>query len=277
MREFVYERNGSLFSPTTWAGSPWAEGLQHGGPINALFALAAEEAAQASDLHVVRMTVDLIRPVPRIPLALSWHFTRQGRRLANVEAQLNHPKTEELISRAQIALLRPQEQASPTIQTAPPDLASLKAFPAIEFIPKAVRSHVPPGFHMSFAVRLGQDDAGPAAWITSPLDLLPGTPMSPLQRSAAVADLTFALCQQTLRQAQSNPDNEWGPPSINVDTTLYWERAPVGDWFGFRPGLVTAQKGIGVIDASMGDVQGRLGRSVQATLIQEAEPPSDRS
>ena len=95
---------------------------------------------------------------------------------------------------------------------------------------------------MSFSVRLGQDDVGPAAWITTPLDLLPGTPMSPLQRSAAVADLTFALCQQALLKAQGQGRDAWGPPSINVDTTLYWERPPLGDWFGFRPALVTQQQ-----------------------------------
>ena len=268
MQDFVYERKDAVFTPTTWAGSPWAEGLQHGGPVNALFALAAEEAAEASGLRVVRMTVDLIRPVPRIPLALSWQFTRQGKRLANVEAELRQPETEGLTSRAQIVLLRPQEEAVPNTRTAPPELGHPDDVDSIEFIPKAVQSQVPPGFHMSFSVRLGQDEAGPAAWITTPLDLLPGTPMSPLQRSAAVADLTFALCQQALLKAQGQGRDAWGPPSINVDTTLYWERPPLGDWFGFRPALVTQQQGIGVIDAGMSDSQGRIGRSVQSTLIQ---------
>ncbi|MCH2186691.1 thioesterase family protein, partial [Myxococcota bacterium] len=207
MRDFVYKRKDALFTPTSWAGSPWAKGLQHGGPINALFALAAEEAAQAAELQVVRMTVDLIRPVPRIPLALAWHFTRQGRRLANVEAELRQPETGELVSRAQIALLRPQNDTPSSTPTAPPDLGQPAEIASIEFIPKAVRDQVPPGFHMSFSVRLGQDDAGPAAWITTPLDLLPDTPMSPLQRSAAVADLTFALCQRALRKAQGQAED----------------------------------------------------------------------
>ena len=80
MIDFVYERDGNVYHPTEWAGSPWSEGFQHGGPINALFAAAAEEASRETGLRVVRLTVDLFRPVPRVPLNLERRFIRQRRR-----------------------------------------------------------------------------------------------------------------------------------------------------------------------------------------------------
>jgi hypothetical protein len=45
--------------------------------------MAAEQAAEEAGLQVVRLTVDLFRSVPLLPLALSWRYLRRSRRLAN--------------------------------------------------------------------------------------------------------------------------------------------------------------------------------------------------
>ena len=79
MPGYVYELDSQVYTPTEWAGSPWSEQHQHGGPVNALFARAAEDAAEQTGLRVVRLTVDLFRPVPRVPLSLDWQFLRRGR------------------------------------------------------------------------------------------------------------------------------------------------------------------------------------------------------
>lgn len=81
MADHVYDLDGRVYAPTEWAGSPWSSQHQHGGPVNALFAKAAEEAADRAGLRVVRLTVDLFRPVPREPLELLWRFVRRGRRM----------------------------------------------------------------------------------------------------------------------------------------------------------------------------------------------------
>jgi len=266
MAEYVYERDGEIFAPTPFAGSPWSEGLQHGGPVNALFALAAEEAASESGLRVVRLTVDLMRPVPRAPLALSWRFVRRGRRLANVEATLSKPGANEAVSRATAVLLRPSETLPRSWQQAPPPPPDWSRLEPVEFMPKAYRDAVPPGFHLSFSVRMGADEHGPAAWITTPLDLLPNTPMSPYQRCAAVADLTFGLSGRSLLRERIVDVDAWRAPMINTDTTIYWERPPVGEWFGFRNALLTDHEGIGLAEVDLSDAEGRLGRSLQAML-----------
>ena len=68
MADYVYTRGAApkagrdgtheveIFTPTEWAGSPWSGQHQHGGPVNALFARAAEEAAKQTGLRVVRLT-----------------------------------------------------------------------------------------------------------------------------------------------------------------------------------------------------------------------------
>ena len=266
MAHHIYERENDVYTPTEWAGSPWSEGHQHGGPVNALFALAAEEAALQTGFQVVRLTVDLLRPVPRVPLSLGWRFVRRGRRLANVEAELVRPGDDELISRASAVLLRPTEDMPPSWQHAPPPPLPLEGAEPVEFMSESLRASIPPGFHWSFDIRMGRDEHGPAAWITTPLELLPGVPMSPLQRCAAVADLTFGLSGHSLLRQRIVDVDAWRVPMINTDTTIYWERPPVGEWFGFRHALLTDHQGIGLAEVDLADTSGRLGRSLQAVV-----------
>jgi hypothetical protein len=268
----LYERSGDLYQPTYWSGSPWSNGHQHGGPINALFATAAEEAAQETGLRVVRLTVDLFRSVPRVPLVLNWRFVRNGRRIAVIEAELSLPDSGETISRASSVLLAASKDAPTTWGHAPVPPLALEGAQAAEFMGGAARESFPPGFHWSFEIRLGSDEHGAAAWITTPIDFLEGQPMTPLQRCAAVADLTFGLSGQSLMRQKIVDVDAWRAPMINIDTTIYWERPPVGHWFGFRHALLTDHEGIGLTEVDLADADGRLGRSLQAMLANK--PPS---
>ncbi|MBW1884326.1 MAG: thioesterase family protein [Deltaproteobacteria bacterium] len=275
MSDHIFERDGNVYRPTEWAGSPWSEGHQHGGPINALFATAAEEASLQTGLRVVRLTVDLFRSVPRVPLVLEWRFVRQGRRIAVIEAELTLPDSGEVISRASSVLLAPNKDTPSSWQHTPAPPLDLAGTEPVEFMPRQVRESFPPGFHWSFEVRMGADEHGPAAWITTPLDLLPAQPMSPLQRCAAVADLTFGLSGRSLLRQRIVDVDAWRVPMINVDTTIYWERPPVGHWFGFRHALLTDHEGIGLAEVDLADADGRLGRSLQAMLSND--PPKLRA
>lgn len=275
MADSLYVRNGDVFAPTEWAGSPWSREHQHGGAVNALFALAAEEAAAQTGLRVVRLTVDLHQPVPLEPLALAWRFVRRGRRIAALDAELRRPGDEgegSGMSRASALLLRPDREIPRSWTHVPaPPLEQSGAEPT-EFMPKAMRDSFPPGFHWSFEVRLGADEHGPAAWIHTPLDLLADAPMTPLQRCAAVADLTFGLSGRSLLRQRIVDVDAWRVPMINTDTTIYWERPPVGEWFGFRHALLTDHEGIGLAEVDLADGAGRLGRSLQAMLATSRLP-----
>ena len=266
MSDSIYLRDGNTYSPTEWAGSPWSGELQHGGPVNALFATAAQEAAEQTGLRVVRLTVDLFRPVPMLPLVLEWRFARKGHRIAAIEAQLVLPAEAKCISRASAVLLRPSPELPPAWSHTPGPVLEIERAEPIEFIPKLRIGMLPPGFHRSFEVRMGDDERGPAAWITTPLQLIPDEPMSPLQRCAAVADLTFGLSRRLREPKQTVDANTWPVAMINTDTTIYWERQPVGNWFGFRNMLLTANEGTGLAEIDLTDSQGHLGRSLQALL-----------
>ena len=84
----IYRREGDLFFPSEWAGSPWSRTSQHGGPVNALFMHVAEAAAVEANLQVARLTVDLFKPVPLEALLLKSIVLRRGRRLVVTEMAL---------------------------------------------------------------------------------------------------------------------------------------------------------------------------------------------
>ncbi|MEE2703983.1 MAG: acyl-CoA thioesterase domain-containing protein [Myxococcota bacterium] len=272
----IYRRDGDVFHPSPWAGSPWSERLQHGGPVNALFARMAERAAAETQLQLVRLTVDLFRPIPMEPLACRWRFLRRGRRIANVEIELlsgsgaspdpGQIEAPAAISRATAVLLlrRPELAASWQAEPDPPPPQD-DANP-IEFMPRAMRDQLPPGFHWSLRVSVGRDAQGPFAWVTTPLRLVEGEEMTPLQRCAAVADLTFGLSGRALlKGGQLEPDPD-RVALINTDTTLYWARAPRGNRFAFRSPRISDEAGIGLAEVVLYDASGRLGRSTQSLV-----------
>ena len=260
----AYVREGELFAPTEWAGSPWSRERQHGGPVCGLVAVAAEAAARETGLSVVRITVDLCRPTPFAPLALRWRYARRGRRLALLEVALQRGDDE--VTRGSALLLAEQSPGGGAWrpdEPPPPGPDGLDTFP---FMPRDSRAQMPPGFHRSVEGRLSEDELGPAIWVTTPLDLVAGEETSPLVRCAMLSDLTFALAGRTLLRRRELPPDPRRVAMINADLTLYVERPPEGSWFAFRRASVSEQRGIAVAEVTQVDARGRYGRSLQALV-----------
>ena len=266
--EFIYEEVDGILVPTKWAGGPWAEGLQHGGPVNALFARAAEQAAAETGFQIARLTVDLFKPVPTVPLRSRYRFIRRGRRIANVEIELTLPDEETPLCRGSAVLLQRVEERGrnwqPQIDPAP----GMQGVETLDMIPKAHRAALPDGFHLSLQVGFGEDASGSFAAIHSPLHVVAGEPPSPLQHCAAVADLTFGLSIR-IRMTSGDLGPSQGPFSlINTDTTIQWERPPIGTQIFFRDTYIADEAGIGMASVCLYDEKGRLGRSTQVLLDQ---------
>jgi len=76
------------FLPTELTRGPWSPDAQHGGPPAALLALCVERHAGGAGTQVVRMTVELLRPVPLAPLAVTVRTLRPGKKVQLVDATL---------------------------------------------------------------------------------------------------------------------------------------------------------------------------------------------
>lgn len=264
----IYRRDGELYAPTEWAGGPWSPLHQHGGAVAALLARGALEASRETGLRVARLTIDLFRPVPMQPLRLVRRFAREGRRIALAELALVHEDRE--ITRASALLLRERGDLAPSWsgggEPAPPPPESCEP---MEFMPTAYREHIPPGFHWSIRVRIARATEGPLAWIHTPLAVVEGEPTSAFERATALSDLCFGLGGRILlRRGWQQPDLV-RTRFINVDTTIYYEREPQGDWFAMRPTRVADDRGVGVAEVVSCDRGGRYGRALQAILAND--------
>ena len=55
---------GDRFVPSDFARGPWSPDALHGGPVAALIGRAVEACPSDEPMHVARLTVELLRPVP---------------------------------------------------------------------------------------------------------------------------------------------------------------------------------------------------------------------
>src|SRR5438132_14165686 len=88
MPDALFERDGARFVPSELCRGPWSREAQHGGPPAALLARSAERFEGGEEMEVARLTVELLRPVPRVALTVAPRWARPGRRVRRVEASL---------------------------------------------------------------------------------------------------------------------------------------------------------------------------------------------
>ncbi len=273
MADSVFSRDGDRFVPTDLAGSPWGAGLLHGGPPAGLLARAIEQSVRDPDMHVARLTIDLFRPVPRVPLSVATHVVREGKRIAVMDATLAADGVE--VCRAAALLLRKTEVALPShALPLAPYLEGPDDLPVTGLGPMRRPGEQPPppsgftrlpGFHTTVEVRrvAGEPGSGKGtAWIRIPVALVAGEETSPLVRVAATSDFSNPL-------GHIRPSEEVG--FINADITLYLHRLPQGEWICLETSGVAEPHGLGMVESVVHDVHGPLGRVTQALIVNRRE------
>ena len=241
---------------------PWAEGLQHGGPPNALLVLVAEKLAAVAlgraDLTAVRLAAEFIGPVPVAPLVVSARVERRSRTAVLIAAELGTADRVALQSR--IWLLAPGEAPPPAAGQAWP-AAERPAVPAIDprqlpdfgFIP------FPYARHLDWRRVHGSPyEPGPAAcWVSTRVPLVAGEKLSGLQRTALFADSASGISAELSW-------TDWSFANIDLDLHLF--RNPVGYWL-----LVDASTqlgaGVAVTRSEVSDSVGTVGSGAQTLLI----------
>jgi hypothetical protein len=256
----IYLPDGSdRFLPTEVARGPWDPDAQHGGAPAALIARAIERAASPVPMDVVRITYELLRPVPLTPLDLRTRVLRDGKRVQLVEASLH--AGEQQVVRAVALRIRAEDVAVPAPDDpdpprSPADSAPI-SMPAFERGPAMFARDA---MEIRFATGAFAD-VGPAfAWFRLRVPLVAGETPSPLQRLAAAGDFGNGI-------AAAVP---WSTHLfINPDLTLYVERLPRGEWVGLDARTRLGEAGAGVSDSVLCDEHGRVGRAQQALYVAE--------
>ena len=253
--DFIYELDGHHVLTTPFAAGPWNATMQHGSAPSALVTYLAEQMPTASPMQVVRVTIDLLRPVPVAPLTFSAEVLREGRKiqLCGITLLANNV----VVARASVLKIRSEPQALP------PEIAD----PPLELpgphsgLPLAVR---PGNAFMSglstCVVRGGLMGSGPGAiWYRLDRAMIEGAATSQVMRAVVAADFSNGTSAVL-------PFDHW--TFLNADLTVSLARPPVGDWILLDSESWIGPDGTGLAASKLADIHGYFGRAVQSLVIE---------
>jgi len=252
--EAFFVRDGNRFVPTELTRGPWDPKAQHGGPPAALLASILEGCERREDMMMVRITFEILKPIPLVPLTATVKLLRGGRSVHVVAGALSAGSEE--ILRAQAIRIRATELDVPELPSAP--LAGPEAGNA----PRYFRPPYETGYSTAMEVSFVQgnfDELGPAiAWMRMRYPLIAGEPITPLSRVLVAADSGNGV---------SGSLDYRRFIFINPDLTVYLYRYPVGEWVCLDAQTTATRRGVGLAVSTISDLQGPIGRGLQSLFI----------
>lgn len=231
--------------------------MQHGGAPASLIAWAVERMPMREPMHVARMTLDLIRPVPVAPLEIKIDVQRDGRKIQVCNVTLLHEGV--ACVRAMVLKIRQAETELPDLV-----IDEQVTLPGPE---QGRESRIRFTDYEQFAggvtlrsVRGSFGELGPGAvWFRAHRQIIEGEPITPLMRAAMTGDFCNGVSAVL-------DFNEW--IFINADLTISLSRMPVGEWILLDAQTWLGDHGAGLAFAKLGDERGYFGRAIQSLVIE---------
>lgn len=279
----IFHVAGDRYVASDLARGPWDPGACHGGAPAALLAAAIDGLHAPAAMQGVRLTFDLLRPVPvGVPLTLDAQVVREGRRVQVVDARLSVADGGPELVRCRALRLRQADLDLPADR--PTTQAALT--PPPESLPRlaGVPGITGEGFWTAVDVRLVEGRPGRPGVGRGWFRLL--APLTDGQQDAAgaVSDgravasgpVTGALALTPLARVAATGDfgNGIGAPLpmgafryLNPDLTVDIHRLPVDEWVSLTSSSVAQPAGVGLASGTLGDREGELGRCLQSLFI----------
>jgi hypothetical protein len=255
----LFVPDGDRLVPTELTRGPWRPDAQHGGPPSALLGRAIEAAVDATgrEGQIARVGVELVRPVPLVPLRVSARTEAASRRVTHVEAEL--AADGEVVARSRALVLHVAD-LEPIQEPGPGDMPGPGAEgPA----PGGVFDSDVPVYHRDAIehrfVSGSFGEAGPAVdWLRLLVPLVAGEDTSGLCRVLALADFGSGI------------SSVFGEGStiglINADLTVALHRHPVGEWVRLQAATRLGGAGVGLCTTAVADADGPVGVATQSLL-----------
>lgn len=260
---FLFARHGGRVTPTPFTRGPWDPGLLHGGAVGALFAESCQ-AVMDPAFAAVRLTVDLMKPVPLHEMGVDARVVRTGRRLQLIEADLRFEGT--VVSRATLLALRPVplvgDGFNPDVvppADGPDDVAQHWG------LDERSESFVGGGQDFRFLDVPERGLGHGVAWFRLRRDVFDdGVTPSPLARAAAASDVGGAV---SARRGAPFPSVSF----INADISVHLARPAEGEWIRLTSSSRWEPTGIGAVASELSDASGRFGWANQALVLEARE------
>ncbi|HEY8526059.1 MAG TPA: thioesterase family protein [Acidimicrobiales bacterium] len=261
--EPLFTPDAGRLVPSAHTRGPWDPQAQHGGPVAALVARAAE-AEVGAGFTVTRLTIELQRPVPLEPLTVAARVTKPGRRVVRAEVDVAVAAGGDTVVRAAAVGVRHAD--IPLGADAPDDGRTAVPEPGPEAGAPLTFGDQDEGeaFHLTgMDVRIVGGEPGrpgPArAWFRLRRPVVAGEEPSGLQQAAAAADFCNGLSWVL-------PYERW--TFVNPDLTVHLARRAQGEWICLDAHTVPSDAGTAFAEAELYDRAGRLGRAAQSLILE---------
>ncbi|MEZ5230492.1 MAG: thioesterase family protein, partial [Acidimicrobiales bacterium] len=223
------------------------------------------EAVVEPGERIARVAIELVRPVPLVPLRVVAERVGVSRRVAHVEARIEvadgGERDGQVVATARGLLLATTAMPDPgyAADEAEALIGPEAAVPAPDWATGAETI----GYHKDAVehrpVSGGFGAPGPAdQWIRLRGPLVEGEHTSPLCRLLAVADFGSGI--------SSIFDFSAGVGLINADITVAVHREPIGDWIRLQSTTRIGPDGVGLCTTILSDEHGPVGTGLQSLL-----------
>jgi hypothetical protein len=253
----VYEVKGNVATATRYAGGPWDPSIQHGAAIAGLVAWAAERIEIPYPMHVVRISIEFLRPTPIRPIEIRTEVERAGRK-AHMASICLLSEGAELVRARVLRMRSAQFDFSMDLAKVPLDLSGPeRAHEDPDIDPNA--NPFFSGVSMRFVEEFARRPGSAAVWVRPDRPLVLDAQTSPLMCAAIAADFT------------SGPSavldfRSWS--YVNTDLSIFLTRPPVDDWILLNAETWLGDCGTAIAASRLADIRGYFGRVTQTCLIE---------
>ncbi len=255
----VFQVDGAEIIPSRYASGPWDPTMQHGSAPTALVTWIAENIPTPAPMHIARVTMDLLRPVPVAPLTYETEIIRQGRKIQLCAVRLLAQGV--LVAKATVLKIRslPEPFDLPaTVVNEPLDL------PLPDTVDDDTSAQSTSGFITGMSMRAVKGAFGKAGsggiWFRVNRPIVAGQPVSQVVRAVVASDFSNGVSAML-------SSRKW--TFLNADLSVFLSRPPVGEWILVHADSSISAAGHGSAMSRLADVTGYFGRAVQSLVIEK--------
>ncbi|MGW5921910.1 acyl-CoA thioesterase domain-containing protein [Nocardia fluminea] len=234
-----------VYTPLRYSLSLWAPSTLSGPPVCGLMAREVQAGYCADGFTPARLTVDLHRPVPAVPLTIASELIRDGNRVRSVTIVVRADG--EIVARGSALLLK--RSAQPPGEVWRPDRDRPLPPPhVLATIDQTMHLFGSDGQGWSMNMTEHQNDARKRKWVRN-IPVVVGEQSSP-------------FCYAAMTGEQTSLVTNWGTEGIgfiNTDVSITFSRMPVGDEMGLEAESHLSDDGIAAGAAVLYDEQGAFG------------------
>lgn len=251
----LYLPDGNQFVSTALTRGPWSPHNQHGGPPSALLVRASEQLA-GDHTMTARATIEILRPIPVSNLEVETHVIRPGRKVQLIGATL-HADGSAIARLTSLHLRRNDElDALPVLHDIGPPPPPTEGTEANAF-DVGYEAFVNDALEVRYLGRPANEPGPSKGWTRLRVPVVAGEDPSPTQRVAVAADCGNGISFEIPFDSHL---------FVNPDLTIYLHRPPVGEWV-LIDSVTDLGPGVGLAQSALHDLDGPIGRSLQALYV----------